>query len=117
MTKVELGRELSEADYDQLARMLSLVVGGKIANVEALDRFLTALVINPDLIKPSEFVPLIISGSTEEGDLIFDSTSEAEQFYGILMRYWNQIRACHQLSQTVAAARWIAARKFRAVLS
>ncbi len=26
-------------------------------------------------------------------------------------------RACHQLSQTTAAARWMAARKFRAVLS
>ena len=26
-------------------------------------------------------------------------------------------RGCHQLSQTTAAARWMAARKFRAVLS
>jgi uncharacterized protein len=52
---------------------------------------MTALVVNPELIKPSEFVPVIISGGTEEGDLVLESTGEAEQFYGLLMRYWNQI--------------------------
>ena len=91
MAKSELDRDLSEKDYEQLAGMLSRIVGGKISNLEALDGFLTALIISPELIKPSEFVPVIISGGTEEGDLVFESTIEAEQFYTLLMRYWNQI--------------------------
>jgi uncharacterized protein len=91
MAKVDLDRELSEEDCDQLAGMLSRVVGGKIPNFEALDGFLTALVIGPELVQPSEFVPVILSGGTEEGDLVFESEREAEQFYGLLMRYWNQI--------------------------
>jgi uncharacterized protein len=91
MAKSELDRDLSEKDYEQLAGMLSRIVGGKIPNLEALDGFLTALIISPELIKPSEFVPVIISGGTEEGDLVFESTIEAEQFYTLLMRYWNQI--------------------------
>jgi uncharacterized protein len=91
MARIERDRELFEEDYDQLGGMLSRIVGGKIPNIEALDGFLTALVVYPEPIKPSEFVPVIISGGTEEGDLVFDSTGEAEQFYGLLMRYWNQI--------------------------
>jgi uncharacterized protein len=91
MPNVDLTRELSDRDYDGLTAMLSRVVGGKIPNLEALDGFLTALVICPEPIPPSEFVPVILSGLTEDDHLVFESTVEAEEFYGILMRYWNQI--------------------------
>ena len=91
MTHADLNRELSDEDRDQLARMLSRVVGGKISNLETLDGFLTALVICPEPIRPSEFVPLILSGKTEDGDLVFASEQEVEQFYNLLMRYWNEI--------------------------
>jgi len=64
MAKVDLDRELSEEEHDQLSGMLSRVVGGKIPNSEALDGFLTALVIGPELVRPSEFVPVILSGGT-----------------------------------------------------
>ena len=36
---------------------------------------------------------------------------------GMVPAGMTRIRACHQLSQMIAAARWIAARKFLAVLS
>jgi uncharacterized protein len=91
MPNVDLNRELSDQDYDALTAMLSRVVDGKIPNLEALDGFLTALVICPEPILPSEFVPVILSGQTEDDDLVFESTEEAEEFYGILVRYWNQI--------------------------
>ena len=58
MTHADLNHELSDEDRDQLATMLSRVVGGKISNLETLDGFLTALVICPEPIQPSEFVPL-----------------------------------------------------------
>lgn len=91
MAHADLNRELSDEDRDQLATMLSRVVGGKISNLETLDGFLTALVICPEPIRPSEFVPLILSGKTEDGDLVFASAQEAEQFYKLLLRYWNEI--------------------------
>jgi hypothetical protein len=71
MAKVATKREISERAYEQLARMLARVVGGKIGNLEALDGFLTALAISPDLIKPSEFILIITAGETEDGDLVF----------------------------------------------
>src|SRR5208337_1983672 len=91
MAKTDLNRELSEADYDQLASILSRVVGGKIPNVEALDGFLTALIVGRELVPPSEYVATIISGEDEDGDLVFESMNEVEDFYGMISRYWNQI--------------------------
>jgi uncharacterized protein len=91
MATVDVNRELSDQDYDALAMMLSRVVGGEIPNLEILDGFLTAIVVCPEPILPSEFVPVILSGRTEDGDLVFESTHEAEEFYGLLVRYWNQI--------------------------
>ena len=41
-----------------------------LPNLEALDGFLTASVICPELIRPSEFVPFILSGRTEDDDLV-----------------------------------------------
>ncbi len=64
--------ELSDEDFDQLEGMLSRKLGGKISNLEALDGFLTALVISPELVRPSEFVPVILAGETEGGDLVFE---------------------------------------------
>ena len=64
---------------------------GKIPNVETLDGFITALVVCPDLIKPSEYISVIQSGKIEDGDLVFESSEEAEHFYGLLMRHWNAI--------------------------
>ncbi len=91
MPKIDVNRQLSDQDHDALARMLSRVVGGEIPNLEALDAFLTALVVCPEPILPSEFVPVIVSGETEDGDLVFESANQAEEFYGLLVRYWNQI--------------------------
>ena len=89
MLKSKRNHELADADFDWLAGMLSRVVGGRVPNVEALDGFMTALVVCPDLIKPSEYVPIILSGKTEDGDLVFESTKEVEQFYDVMMRYWS----------------------------
>lgn len=91
MRKTQINRELSDEDYEELGRILTRVKGGKIPNVETLDGFLTALVICPDLILPSEYLPVIMSGETEDEDLVFESTKEAERVYGLLMRYWNEI--------------------------
>jgi uncharacterized protein len=96
MGSADLNAELSDNDYEILDSVLSRVVGGKILNLEALDGFLTALVVCPDLVPPSEFIPVITSGETADGDLVFESPKEAEAFFGILMRYWNEINGTFQ---------------------
>jgi len=86
-----LTRQLTEEEYDKIDQVLARVKGGAISNVEALDGFLTALVICPELVKPSEYLKLITSGETEDHDPVFESTTEAERFFGLLMRHWNVI--------------------------
>ena len=83
--------EIPDEEIEVLAGFLSRVKGGDIPNVEALDGFLTALVISPDLVKPSEFTDVITKGGTPEGDLVFESTDEAQQFFSLLMAHWNRI--------------------------
>ena len=56
----------------RLPRCSRALLAGRIPNLEALDGFLTALVICPELIRPSEFVPFILSGKTEDDDLVFE---------------------------------------------
>ena len=99
MLRSKRNRELAETDFDWLESMLSRVVGGLVPNVEALDGFMTALVVCPDLIKPSEYVQIIVSGKTEDGDLVFESAREVERFYDVLMRYWNEINGAFRRSE------------------
>jgi uncharacterized protein len=86
-------QEMPEDEAEALSSFLARVKGGEIPNVEAFDGFLTALVISPDLVKPSEFTDVIIKGSSEEGDLVFVSTDEAQRFFGIVMNHWNRINS------------------------
>lgn len=91
MVKPMLSRPLSDDELEELDKVLSHVEGGEVPSVEALDGFLTALVICPELVKPSEYFPVIISGDTDEGDLVFKTNAEAQRFYGLISRHWNEI--------------------------
>lgn len=84
---------LRDPELDRLASLLGRVVGGKIANIEAFDGFVTALAVCPVLIPPSEFLPILQSGASEEGDLVFDDNAEAQEFVGLVMRHWNTVNA------------------------
>ena len=82
---------LGDDELDELDAFLSRVEGGEIRNVEALDGFLTALVICPELVPPSEYIPVITSGASRASDLVFETTDDAERFYDLIMRHWNDI--------------------------
>lgn len=86
-----LSRALTDKELDKLNGFLSRIKGAEIPNVEALDGFLTALAICPELVKPSEYFPVITSGKTEDDDLVFKTTAEAKGFYGLISRHWNDI--------------------------
>ena len=84
-------RALSDDELAELGAMLARVQGGQIGNVEALDGFCAALACCPDLVTPSEFLPIVQAGATEAGDLIFDTMSEARWFTELIMRHWNDV--------------------------
>ena len=84
---------LSDQEIDRLATFLARVVGGDIPNIEAFDGFITALAVCPEMIAPSEFLPVVQSGASEDGDLVFDDHGEAQEFIGLVMRHWNTVNA------------------------
>ncbi len=83
--------ELSASELEDLELFLSQVQGGKIPNTDALDGFFAALACCPDLVKPSEYLPVVHSGKTEEGDLVFEDVDEAQRFMGLVNQHWNYV--------------------------
>lgn len=55
--------ELTDEETTELNGFLARVEGGKIANAESLDGFVAALACCPDMILPSEYLPVIQSGA------------------------------------------------------
>lgn len=87
----DLDRPLSDQEFDTLAGYIDQVDGGEIDDIEALDGFLTALAVCPELVPPSEFLGVIQSGAHEDGDLVFEDMDDAQTFIGLVMRHWNTI--------------------------
>ena len=82
---------LSEAEEHELNGFLARVKGGVIPNVEALDGFFAALACCPDMIRPSEYLPIIQSGTTEDGTLAFEGMDEAQRFITLISRFFNDV--------------------------
>ncbi len=58
-------------------------------SLEMLDGFFTALVIGPELVMPSEYLPWIWGDDDEEPD--WDSPEQAEYVFDLLTKHWNAI--------------------------
>jgi len=84
-------KELTTSELKELDDSLSLVEGGKIPNTEALDGFFAALACCPDLVMPSEYLPIIQSGETEEGDMVFEDLDDAQRFIDLVTQHWNYV--------------------------
>ena len=68
-------------------------VGEDAMSLSELDGFLAGVIVCPDLIRPSEWVPLVWGS---EGP-VFDNEKHAQQMLNILMSHYNGI--IHQLDQ------------------
>ncbi len=62
-----------------------------IPNAEALDGFFAALACCPDLVMPSEYLTVIQSGATSDGDMVFENIDEARRFTELTSRQWNHV--------------------------
>lgn len=59
-------------------------------NMERLDGFLSALITGPDLVMPSEYLPLVWVGESAD-ESSFATEHELEEFVSLLMGHWNAI--------------------------
>ena len=85
--------ELSERELDKLQGFLARIEGGLVPDVMALDGFLAALACCPDTILPSEYMPIIQSELSKDGDPVFDDMDEATRFMTLVGRQWNHVNA------------------------
>lgn len=86
-------KPLSEDEFDELEDFLrSDVTPEECMAMSELDGLLTAAVIGPELIQPSEWLPLVW-GETENDEMIWESDSQVQKYMGLLIRYMNSIAA------------------------
>jgi len=90
-SQMRLTADLSDNEIQELNEFLARVDGGKIPNTESLDGFFAALACCPDLVMPSEYMPIIQSGAHEDGDLNFKDLNEAQRFMELVNRHWNHV--------------------------
>jgi len=85
-------RPLSDEELNKLDAFLWGCGDGRAMNLEELDGFFCALVMGPELIMPSEYLPIVLSGGGEAGPS-FESIEQANTIMQLVMRHWNTIAA------------------------
>ena len=80
----------SEADLDRLATRLSANKKPNALSLEGVDGLFCALIASPTMIGPSGYLPVILGGEPQNSAVFADST-DANDTFSLLMRYWNGI--------------------------
>lgn len=88
-----LNKPLSDADLEKLEDYLAFF--SHSMTVEMLDGFFAALIISPDLVLPSTYMPHVLG----EEDHEFADIEEAKDFYGLITRHWNTVTRSLHLDQ------------------
>jgi uncharacterized protein len=69
-------------------KLANLPIDNDTMLVSELDGFVAGILVCPDLIMPSEWLPLIWGGN-EEADPTFENARQAEQLMGLVMEHYN----------------------------
>jgi len=94
---VEVSKPLSVAEIDELAEFLiSDTTPEECMDISTLDGFLTGLVIGPDTIMPSWWLP-VVWGETEQDEMVWESPVKMERVMGFVMRLYNSIAQAFQV--------------------
>ena len=82
----KLDEPLSDSDYDELEAFLgSNVVPQDCMDLEMLDGFLTAIVSGPELIQPSEWLPVLWSDSQRSVTPVFQNNEQGERILSLVL--------------------------------
>jgi uncharacterized protein len=81
---------LTDAEFERLSGVLERFGDKSSMNLEQLDGFLAALICGPELVAPSEYLPVIWGD-----DMVLEDTFNAQpvlqDFVSLIMRHWNVI--------------------------
>jgi uncharacterized protein len=89
----KLDEPLSDADYDELEVFLgSNAVPQDCMDLEMLDGFLSSVVSGPELIQPSEWLPVVWSDSQRSVTPVFQDNEQAERILSLVLRLQQSIR-------------------------
>lgn len=81
---------LSDREFDRLSDFLDSVPDDAAMTIEEMDGFFCALIVGPDVVFPSEYLPLLLGGEFGSTNA-FHTMEEAEELLQLFMRYWNSI--------------------------
>jgi uncharacterized protein len=81
---------LTDAEFERLSGILGRFDNKPPMNLEQLDGFLAALICGPEIVGPSEYLP-VICGSDMVLEDSFGSQSVLQDFLSLIMRHWNVI--------------------------
>ena len=88
---MDVSKPLSDTEIDELAKFLiSDETPEECMDISTLDGFLTGVLIGPDSIMPSRWIPVAL-GETEQDEMAWKSRKEAERIMGLVMRLYNSI--------------------------
>jgi uncharacterized protein len=81
---------LTDAEFERLSAILGRLDNARPMKLEQLDGFLAALICGPGIVRPSEYLPVILGDDMVlEGS--FGAQSELQEFLSLIMRHWNVI--------------------------
>ena len=81
---------LTDAEFERLSGILGRFDNKHPMNLEQLDGFLAALICGPEIVRPSEYLPVICGDDTVLEDS-FGAQSVLQDFLSLIMRHWNVI--------------------------
>jgi uncharacterized protein len=83
---------LSDAELKQLSERLDRIKNVDALTLEGVDGLFCALIVSPESISPSEYLPVILGGDPGSSQ-VFADLEDANATMSVLMRYWNSIIA------------------------
>jgi len=81
---------ITDAELERLTAVLKRFGDKRAMNLEQLDGFLSALICSPELVPPSEYLPVIWGGDIALEDQ-FSVHPILNDFLSLIMRHWNSI--------------------------
>ena len=89
---MNLDLPLSEDELDELdAFLMSEAVPEDGMEISTLDGFLAAIVLNPQVIRPSQWLPWVWDMENGEASPEFTDAQQANRILGLLMRHYNTV--------------------------
>ena len=83
--------KLNDKDIDELEDMLSRFSSPASMDLETVDGFFAALHCCPDMIPPSQYLPVIWGGGEMPEEDSFEDDKQANQFFSAVMQHWNNV--------------------------